>query len=359
MKKWRKNVKRVFSVILAAMLALSVAACSSSTESSSGETASGTSSERTDGKKYVIGALVYKYDDVYLSTVRAAMQQYADKAGNIELKMYDGQGDQGKQLDQLDAILQDGVDCLFVNMCDQSSAQTVINQVKDKKIPLVFFNREPTDISVLKNYDKDIFVGTKAQDAGIMQGDMLAQLWKADKSLDRNGDGKVQYVVFKGEADNLEAIARTEYCQSEAKEKGLNMDAVAPVQVCDWTAEKAMNAMEAILSSNNDIEAVLCNNDDMATGAISALQNHGYNTGNEGDKKIVVLGVDGTDAAKSAIASGTMMGTVKQDGDAMAKACVNIAENYLSGKSALEGTGYQLDETGVAIRIPYSSYTGK
>lgn len=363
-------MKKAFSVVLATLLALSIAACSSSAASSAGsaagsqtfsggQTASAAPSASTAGKKYVIGALVYKYDDVYLSTVRAAMQKYADKAGNVELKMFDGQGDQGKQLDQLDAILQDGVDCLFVNMCDQSSAQTVINQVKGKKIPLVFFNREPTDISVLKSYDKDIFVGTKAQDAGIMQGDMLAQLWKADKSLDRNGDGKVQYVVFKGEADNLEAIARTEYCQSEAKKQGLNMDAVAPVQVCDWTAEKAMNAMEAILSSNSDVEAVLCNNDDMATGVISALQNHGYNTGKAGDKKVVVLGVDGTDAAKSAIAAGTMMGTVKQDGDAMAKACINIAENYLGSKSALEGTGYQLDETGVAIRIPYSSYTGK
>jgi methyl-galactoside transport system substrate-binding protein len=164
--------------------------------------------------------------------------------------------------------------------------------------------------------------------------------------------------VFKGEADNLEAIARTDYVQSEAKDKGLNMDMVAPVQVADWAAEKAMNALEAILSSNDNLEAILCNNDDMATGAISALQNHGFNKDAD-SKKVIVLGVDATDAAKSAIASGFMQGTVKQDGDAMAKACVEIAQNYMSGKGALDGTSYKLDDTGVAIRIPYAPFTGK
>lgn len=350
-------MKKVLIIVLALAMALSLAACG--TSGSTASTAPSASADAAAKDKFVVGALVYKYDDVYLSSVREAIQKYSDAAGNVELKMYDGQGDQGKQLDQLDAILQDGVDCLLVNMCDQSSAQTVIDLVKDKGIPLVFFNREPTDISVLKGYDKCIFVGTRAQDAGVMQGDMLATLWNADKSWDRNGDGKVQYVVFKGEADNLEAIARTQYCQSEATAKGLTMDPVADVQVCDWTAEKAMNAMEAILSANSDIEAVLCNNDDMATGVISALQNHGFNTGKEGDKKIIVLGVDATDAAKSAIASGYMQGTVKQDGDAMAKACIDIAENFLAGKGALDGTDYKLDETGIAIRIPYSPFDGK
>ena len=350
-------MKKVLIIVLALAMTLALVACGTPAATTSPSPAASADAAAKD--KFVVGALVYKYDDVYLSSVREAIQKYSDAAGNIELKMYDGQGDQGKQLDQLDAILQDGVDCLLVNMCDQSSAQTVIDLVKDKGIPLVFFNREPTDITVLKGYDKCIFVGTRAQDAGVMQGDMLADLWSADKSWDRNGDGKVQYVVFKGEADNIEAIARTEYCQSEAKAKGLDMVPVSDVQVCDWTAEKAMNAMEAILSAHADVEAVLCNNDDMATGVISALQNHGFNTGKEGDKKMIVLGVDATDAAKSAIASGYMQGTVKQDGDAMAKACVDIAENFLAGKGALDGTSYKLDETGVAIRIPYSPFNGE
>ena len=337
---------------------MSFTACNSTSGETSAVPSENTSSASDSEDTFVVGALIYKYDDVYLSTVREALQEYAGTAGNIKFECFDGQSDQGKQLDQLDALLQDGVDCLLACMSDQSSAQTIIDLVKDKDIPVVFFNREPTDITVLKSYDKCIYIGTRAEDAGIMQGDMLAELWKANPSYDRNGDGKVQYVVMKGEADNLEAIARTDYCQSQAKADGLDMDPVADPQICSWSAENAMNATEAILSSNHDIEAVLCNNDDMATGVISALQSHGYNTGDESDPSIIVLGVDATDAAVSAIASGYMQGTIKQDGDAMGKACINIAENYLTGKDVLDGVGYDLDETGVAIRIPYSPYNG-
>ena len=213
-------------------------------------------------------------------------------------------------------------------------------------------------MSVLDDYDKAIYVGTQAEDAGIMQGDLLADIWEESSSLyDRNGDGKVQYVIFKGEADNLEAIARSEYCVKQAEERGLELVPVAAEQVCDWNGEKAMNAMEAILAADDSVEAVMCNNDEMATGAVSALQSHGFNMG-DGKDAAIVLGVDGTDAAVSAIDSGYMNGTVRQDGDAMGKAVVSIASNFLNGKDALDGTGYELDTTGHAIRIPYSAYMG-
>ena len=366
-------MKKILAVIAICLGIMVLGACSSgnadankkdsgnnviSSNNGSGETKTSSVKGTDKGDNYVVGCLVYKYDDVYLSTVRQAIQKYCDAQGNITLKMYDGQNDQAKQLDQLDAILSEGVDCLFVNMADQSSAGTVIDLVKDKKIPLVFFNREPIDMSVFDTYDKAIYVGTQPEDAGIMQGDLLVDIWKEKPEYDRNGDGKVQYIVFKGEADNLEAIARSEYCVKQAKEKGLDLISIATEQVCDWNGEKAMNAMQAILAADDSVEAVMCNNDEMATGVVSALQSHGLNMG-DGKDSVIVLGVDGTDAAVSAIDSGYMNGTVKQDGDAMGKAVVDIAVNYLSGKEALDGTGYEIDTTGHAIRIPYSAYLNK
>ena len=357
-------MKKVLSLLLALAMMFALVACggnntttNNTTGNNTGDTTGDTTGDSTDGETYEIAAMFYKYDDVYLSTVRSAMEKYAEEAGNINLTCYDGQGDQGKQLDQLDTILAKGVDCIFVNMTDQSSAPTVIDKVKDEGIPLVFFNREPTDITVLEGYDKCLFVGTQAEDAGIMQGDMLYDLWTENPDYDRNGDGKVQYVVFQGEADNVEAIARTEYCVKQSEENGLQMEAIAETQVCNWLAEQAMNAMEAILATQADtIEVAFCNNDDMATGVISALQNNGMNTGNEGDPSIIVLGVDATDAGVAAVEAGTMAGTVKQDGDGMAKAVVEVALNFLAGNDPLEGTDYELDSTGVAIRIPYSPY---
>lgn len=357
-------MKKVLSLLLALAMMFAIVACggndttnNTSSDDISDDASDDTSADSADGETYEVAALFYRYDDVYLSTVRSAMETYAAEAGNINLTCYDGQGDQGRQLDQLDTILSRGVDCIFVNMTDQSSAPTVIEMVRDEGIPLVFFNREPTDITVLEDYDKCLFVGTQAEDAGIMQGDMLYDLWTENPEYDRNGDGVVQYVVFQGEADNVEAIARTEYCVSQSEANGLQLEAIAETQVCNWLAEQAMNAMEAILATQADtIEVVFCNNDDMATGVISALQNYGMNTGNEGDTHIIVLGVDATDAGVAAVEAGTMAGTVLQDGDGMAKAVVDVALNFLAGNDALEGTDYELDSTGVAIRIPYSPY---
>ena len=85
-------------------------------------------------------------------------------------------------------------------------------------------------------------------------------------------------------------------------------------------------------ANNNMIELIICNNDNMAEGAISALEAAGYNTGAEGAKTIPVFGVDATDAAKELIAAGKMTGTVKQDAEGMAAAIREVV------KAAGEGT---------------------
>ena len=99
------------------------------------------------------------------------------------------------------------------------------------------------------------------------------------------------------------------------------------------------------------------NNDDMGLGAISALQNAGYNK--EGGKYIPVFGVDATDAAKEAIAAGSMTGTIKQDAEGMANAVVAISENLATGADKFD----TIDAANVVgtwrVNIPYSAYTGE
>ena len=85
-------------------------------------------------------------------------------------------------------------------------------------------------------------------------------------------------------------------------------------------------------ANGNMIELIICNNDNMAEGAISALEAAGYNTGAEGATTIPVFGVDATDAAKELIAAGKMTGTVKQDAEGMAVAIASVV------KAAGEGT---------------------
>lgn len=303
-----------------------------------------------------IGILIYKYDDTYISTVRNALTKAL--AGKATVSMQDGKGDQATQNDQLDVMIEKKMDGIIVNMVDAQAAAGVIAKVKAAKIPVVFFNREP-DLKLLKTYKNSCFVGTNAADAGKMQGDIIANLWKKHPEYDRNKDGKCQYVMFKGEPDNPEAIARTEWSVKQAVAKGVKMSQVGQTFVCNWDTALAQQAMESALSANEGkIELVIANNDSMAMGAIAALTNVGYNL--EGGKKYVpVIGVDATDQAVDAINKGIMSGTVKQDGDAMGKAVSTIMLNMAAGKSPLQGTKYKFDASGIAVRIPYSPYLGK
>ena len=209
----------------------------------------------------------------------------------------------------------------------------------------------------IRDSDKSIFIGTNAADAGKMQGDIIKDLFDAHPEYDLNGDGAIQYVMFQGEPDNPEAIARTQYSVEQAEANGCTMERIGEIQVCNWDTEQAQRAMEALLAANEGkIELVIANNDGMAIGCIAALSNIGYNV-EGGDKFIPVIGVDATDAAKDAIAKGTMSATVLQDGEAMGNAIASVALNAAAGADFLEGTEYALDDTGVAVRIPYAPYT--
>ena len=305
--------------------------------------------------KPIIGVCLYKYDDTYISTVRQELENIVgDKA---VLYLNDGKGDQGTQNDQIDLLIQKKVDVLVVNLVDVGAAQTVINKAKNADIPIIFFNREPSK-EVLDSYNKAIFIGTNAKEAGIIQGEIVAKTWKSNEKYDRNKDGILQYVLLKGEPDNPEAIARTDYSLSTIKENGIDIEELG-LQVCNWDTELANSAMTGWLSKYPDqIECVIANNDAMAQGAISALQSIGFNKGDK-EKYIPVVGVDATDAAKDLIKKGYMTATVLQDGKAMAEAINTVAINVSKGNEFLMDTIYEFDMTGKAIRIPYQSYEGE
>ncbi len=345
--------KKFLAMLMASVMVLGLAACGNSSQPA---TDSG-DGEGDGGALPTVGVLIYKYDDTYISTVRNALQAALD--GKAEVIMQDGKGDQATQNDQLDVMIEKGVDVLCVNMVDAKAASGVVDKAKDAGIPTVFFNREP-DTEVIKSYEKAVFIGTNAADAGKMQGDLVKKIFDEHPEYDLNGDGKVQYVMFQGEPDNPEAIARTQYSVEQAVENGVEMEQVGETQVCNWDTETAQKAMEAMLAANEGkIELVLANNDGMAIGCIAALSNIGYNTGAEGANFIPVIGVDATDAAKDAIQNGTMSATVLQDGQAMGNAIAAVALNLAGGADFLAGTDYSVDDTGVAVRIPYAPYEGE
>ena len=110
--------------------------------------------------------------------------------------------------------------------------------------------------------------------------------------------------------------------------------------------------------NKNMIELVICNNDGMAQGAVTALNSVGFNTGSE--KMIPVFGVDATDAAQELIRNKKMTGTIKQDADGMASAILETVNNGLNGRGLTENmSAYNIDENVMKVRIPYAVYLGE
>ena len=327
------------------------------------------------GERGNVAVFYYTYADTYISSVRSAMGKFLTEKG-ISYQDYDSGNDQANQTNQIDTAITMGATALVVNIVTTGSkdaAKTIVEKARAADIPLIFFNRAVDD-EIIKSYDKCVFVGTDYEMAGHMQGEMIGKylLENYDK-VDLNGDGKISYVLFKGENGNAEADARTKYSVLDAN-KILADAGKSPLKFYDaantngylvdqggiWSSEAATNYMNTILSAHSEaggnmVELVIANNDEMALGAISALESAGYNTG--GGKTIPVFGVDATEAARAAISAGKMAGTIRQDGEGMAKAIGKILENINAEKPYFDG----IDKENIAgekrLNIPYSALT--
>lgn len=321
----------------------------------------------------------FTYSDTYISSVRSALSKSLDDAG-ISYQDYDGNGNQTTQTEQIQTAITKGAKAILVNIVNTGSddaANGIVSMAKNAGIPVIFFNREVSD-SVIQSYDKCCFVGTRAEESGILQGEMIGEyVNKNFSSIDLNGDGEISYILFKGEEGNNEAIYRTRYSVEEAN-KILEKNGKKPLRFYDasnpnkylvdrngqWSASAANEYMNTALSSysekhNNMIELVICNSDTMAEGAISALNGAGYNLG--GDSRMIpVFGVDASSAAQELIKNGKMAGTIKQDAEGMGICLANLAKNAISEDASLmDGTEeYSVDENVAKIRIAYSKYFG-
>ena len=373
MKKFRK----VLSVLLVSAMAMSLVACGSSSDSDTSDKTESTSDAN-------IGVFYYSYSDTYISSVRTALDSALEGAG-IEFQDYDGNSNQTTQNEQIDTAISQGVTALIVNIVTSGSAdasQAIIDKAETAGIPVIFFNRavapDGEDGDVLGSYDKCAFVGTDAPEAGHMQGQLIGDyLVKNFDTVDLNKDGSISYAMFKGQEGNVEAIYRTQYAVEDANKvlteagkpalvyfDSSNTDGYQVDQDGNWSATAANNYMVTNLaqyneSNGNMIELAICNNDGMAEGVVSALNDAGYNTGS--GKMIPVFGVDATDAAKSLIKAGKMVGTIKQDAEGMAACIAALAKNTVENKDIMDGTDSYTISPDISnkIYIPYATYTGE
>ena len=319
-------MKKILALLLALVMIFGLVGCG------------GGDSEGDDAKVGEVAVFWYTFGDTYLSSVRAAMNEAFNAAG-IAYQDYDANNSQTTQTEQIQTAITKGASVLVVNIVDASSddaTQAILDAANTAGIPVVFFNRSVSE-EIVSAVETACYVGTDYTQAGHMQGKMIGEFLVANyEATDLNGDGTISYVMFKGQEGNMEADARTQFGVEDADlvlaENGkpalafydaANTSKYLLDQNGAWSAAQGQEHMQTLLSkysedNGNMVELVIANNDDMALGAISALQAAGYNK--EGGKYIPVFGVDATDAAKEKIADKSMTGTIKQDAVGMAQA---------------------------------------
>ena len=345
--------KKVIAVAMASMMMVSMTACGNSnsepaaapapatpapaeTQAAPAETQAAqaeaetvaASVAETTGEGGTVGVCIYKFDDAFMTTYRNALQEILEGKG-YTVTFMDGKNDQAEQNNQINNFIAQGVDALIINPVMTSAADQIIATVKDADIPTVLINREPT-AEQMSAYEKLVYVGCDARQSGTMQGELILD---TETKGDINGDGKVSYIMIQGDPENVDAQYRTEFSVKALTDAGMEVEQL-DLQRGDWDRNKGQEiAQNDLAQFGDEIEVVFCNNDDMAIGALQAIQAAGRTV----NEDIYLVGVDALDAALNEVAAGNMTGTVLNDAQGQAEGAVTAMEELLGGKTYAAG----------------------
>lgn len=309
-KTMKKSRIWIYSGLLLVLAAVLLAGCQ-------GETGS---QEKTSIR---VGVSLYRGDDTFINNIRMELENaakaYEQSSGiKVNLDIQDAKGNQNTQNNQVERFLSLGCDVLCINPVDRTAASAIIDKAMAAEIPVVFFNRQPVEED-MDRWDQLYYVGAVARESAVLQGNIVVNRYREDpESLDTNGDGVVSYVLLEGESSHQDSLIRTEWSIQTLKDGGVPIEKITG-GIANWERSQASALMEQWLQQYPDtIELVICNNDDMALGAIDALERAGI-TG------ISLVGIDATVPGLEAVRSGKLMGTVSSDKERYAEAIFDIA----------------------------------
>lgn len=299
-----------------------------------------------------IGFAVYQADDTYISNMTASFQEEVDRycketGAKIYVTISDAQESQATQNDQIDRFISLNYDVLCVNIVDRTDAGRVVDKARTADVPVIFFNREPV-LEDLTSWNKVYYVGSDARESGELQAGLVWDLWNADRAaLDRNGDGSLQYIMLEGETRHQDTIIRTEVPIQTLKDAGIPMERLDGGQA-NWNRSQAAALTESYFKVHGDaIELIFCNNDDMALGAVDAVEGLGLDFHN-------IVGIDGTPQGRAAVDEGKLLGSVVMDYPTHASTIFRMVRALSAGEALSEVVKVQEDHS---VRIPMTVYT--
>ena len=330
--KLSRTVKRALSVTMA-LLCLPLLGCANN--------------DPEQEPSISLGVAIYNKDDTFISNMMLSLTEIAaryeqDTGIRVYVNLTDAQENQTNQNKQIDRFVAMNYDVLCVNLVDRTDASYTIDRAMDADIPVVFFNREPVQED-LQKWDRVYYIGTDPAENGRLEGQIVVDAYNADPArFDKNGDGIVQYIIIEGEIRHHDAMIRTEVSVQTLKDAGIELEKLDG-GIASWVRSQAAALSDQYFEKYGDqIELIICNNDDMALGVVDTVERRGLSFNN-------IVGIDGTPAGLAAVKEGKMLGTVVIDYAAQAKLIFDIASALAMDKDPKEIVDIGADRT---VRAP-------
>ncbi|MGG1291000.1 ribose ABC transporter substrate-binding protein RbsB [Bacillus smithii] len=254
-------------------------------------------------KDMKIGVSISTLNNPFFVTLKNGILKEAKKKG-MDIIVVDAQNDSTKQVNNIEDLIQQGVDVLLINPTDSAAISTAVKSANKMGIPVITIDRSADEGNVATFVASDNIKGGKMA---------------ANYIIDQVGE-KAKVVELEGQPGASATRERGAGFHSIADKK---LDIVAR-QAADFDRSKGLNVMENILQAQKNIQAVFAHNDEMALGAIEAIKSSG--------RDIVVIGFDGNDDAIKAIKKGKLSATVAQQPELIGQKSVQAAIDVLQGK---------------------------
>jgi inositol transport system substrate-binding protein len=294
------NSKKGILIMLGLILSIMLTACGGE----EGSTEAGSA-----GDKKVVGVALSSVSDIFRTYVYDAMQEEAGKYPEFEFNFSDAQEDSAKQMSQIENFISRGVDAIILMPVDTVLAPDIVTRAKDADIPLVVVNQTFDGVE-----DATAFIGSSSLESGLMQMEEVA------KQL----DGKGNVAIMNGTLGHEAQIKRTEG-NMQIIEQHPDMQIVLE-GTANWSRPEGMKLMENWLQSGKKVDAVVANNDEMAIGALLAIEAAGKLD------QIVVAGIDATPDALDYLQEGKLEVTVFQDAKGQGAKAVETAVKAANGE---------------------------
>lgn len=254
--------------------------------------------------KDTIALTVSTLDNPFFVSLKDGAQKKADELG-YKLVVLDSQNDPAKELANVEDLIVRGAKVLLINPTDSETISNAVAIANRNKIPVITLDRGALKGDVVSHIASDNVAGGK------MAGDFIAQKL--------GGNAKV--IQLEGLAGTSAARERGEGFKQAVTEHKFDVLASQPA---DFDRTKGLNVMENLLASKGAVQAVFAQNDEMALGALRALS--------AANKKVLVVGFDGTDDGIKAVKSGKMAATIAQQPALIGELGVVTADKLVKGE---------------------------